>query len=736
MAERKEREFPQSRVRSRGYGHPVSESNTDTSGLLHWVFLEDSSEESRQEPSGAQARGAEKALDLHNLSSFLESKLEDCVAESAGSSSLPMADPTNAGRIGPPEAILDILSNVGTLTVEPDRLGVASISNFSTIRANCCVFKGKWVYEVMLGSKGVMQLGWCTLSCRFSQEEGVGDTPDSYAYDGSRLRKWNVRTYKYGEAWLTGDVITCAIDLDEGGVEFFRNGHSMGVAFHGVKTGPGYAYFPAVSLSMVPGYKPLQEPKVVEVKQAQVLLQYLEKLVSLMVDDDRGKTSRDCFLEKFRTLLKEISGITWVFHSHTCPLPVLLCFFHRLLRAVRYYWDSFQPEDPGRFVLSNDAFLPIHMFWSDSRDASEYQRCGGLMSHLNRTLGSEVNRAQGLELKDDGKVVRADKKTTRDPGNGDYPCREMPSGNTLMELLDGLVVLYHSAAHKQLGKMWALQDNMRDFVLALQDTQKKLQNCPAELVAVKDDLSKAAKVFTNKVTELSRHMAWVIAVVYSQSKQRDVEWLLRVVLRTLEKASAYRQLFQYVPEFYIETCIHAFNALRNYFHPTQPFSSLPNADLLLQKYATFLVDHFADPRIVSNDLRDSIVQALALFTCHRDTLTVLENLPMSKRLSMIESLLAPYENRSWAHTNWILVRLWKGCGFANRFCHLPNLIPAKVLPTDFTFVSVQEPCPSQVFQSLLAKTLLDQEALSTRFLDTLMNQLNWSFSEFVGMMQE
>lgn len=30
-------------------------------------------------------------------------------------------------------------------------------------------------------------------------QEGVGDTSDSYAYDGSRLRKWNMRTYKYGE---------------------------------------------------------------------------------------------------------------------------------------------------------------------------------------------------------------------------------------------------------------------------------------------------------------------------------------------------------------------------------------------------------------------------------------------------------------------------------------------------------------------------------------------------------
>ena len=30
-------------------------------------------------------------------------------------------------------------------------------------------------------------------------QEGVGDTPDSYAYDGHRVRKWNVATGKYGE---------------------------------------------------------------------------------------------------------------------------------------------------------------------------------------------------------------------------------------------------------------------------------------------------------------------------------------------------------------------------------------------------------------------------------------------------------------------------------------------------------------------------------------------------------
>ena len=33
---------------------------------------------------------------------------------------------------------------------------------------------GKWQYELQLGSKGVMQLGWSTVSTKFSQEKGVG----------------------------------------------------------------------------------------------------------------------------------------------------------------------------------------------------------------------------------------------------------------------------------------------------------------------------------------------------------------------------------------------------------------------------------------------------------------------------------------------------------------------------------------------------------------------------------
>ena len=53
------------------------------------------------------------------------------------------------------------------------------------------------MYEVTLGTGGIMQLGWATQGCQFSNEEGVGDSSDSYAYDGKRIRKWNIRSAPY-----------------------------------------------------------------------------------------------------------------------------------------------------------------------------------------------------------------------------------------------------------------------------------------------------------------------------------------------------------------------------------------------------------------------------------------------------------------------------------------------------------------------------------------------------------
>ncbi|MEQ2200688.1 hypothetical protein XENOCAPTIV_001659, partial [Xenoophorus captivus] len=182
------------------------------SDYLHHVFPP-----SKEGPTVASLR---KPLGFQDLGSHLERLLSE------GETSEDSRDPSAEGRLGPQPVVLDHTSGFeGLLFVDDDLLGVIGHSNFSSIRATTCVYKGKWAYEVLISSQGLMQIGWCTLSCRFNQEvmmtmksqarfdgpdqysrwslfspqEGVGDTPDSYAYDGNRVRKWNVTTTNYGK---------------------------------------------------------------------------------------------------------------------------------------------------------------------------------------------------------------------------------------------------------------------------------------------------------------------------------------------------------------------------------------------------------------------------------------------------------------------------------------------------------------------------------------------------------
>jgi Kip1 ubiquitination-promoting complex protein 1 len=110
------------------------------------------------------------------------------------------------------------------------------------------VFAGKYYFEVRLLTAGLMQIGWCTFATQFSNENGVGDNETSYAYDGYRVKKWNLENSSYGEAWAPGDVIGSMIDFDAREITFYRNDKNLGVAFRRIKVGPNMAYFPAISI--------------------------------------------------------------------------------------------------------------------------------------------------------------------------------------------------------------------------------------------------------------------------------------------------------------------------------------------------------------------------------------------------------------------------------------------------------------------------------------------------------
>ncbi|NWW21439.1 RN123 ligase, partial [Falcunculus frontatus] len=1055
---------------SRGAGTAFSRKNyrlstepekSKVTGIVNSRLLNDYLHRVFTSADGNQPAAAyRKHLTFQNLQEHLERLL----AEENGSED--SRDQVAEGRLGPSTVVLDHTSGFeGLLLVDDDLLGVIGHSNFGSIRATTCVYKGKWIYEVLISSQGLMQIGWCTLNCRFNQEEGVGDTPDSYAYDGNRVRKWNVTTTNYGKSWAAGDIVSCLIDLDEGTIAFCLNGISLGTAFDNITRGAGMAYFPAISLSFkesvafnfgsrplryplavgrgVEGYRPLQDPPVADLVKARKLLGYLKNVIHIGIDVTEGKlvekdtsmwqlqgeptvlitlahifnyfsplmckvylvedvlmtfllsilerggavdshpliqqlldlmwllmeeyevheclkqllmsllrayrfspiipdlglqihylrltiavlkheksrkyllsnvlfdvlrsvvffyiksplrveeaglqelipttwwpnrftkegkeskevkeesaeerlrrrayergcqrlkkrievveglqvqilklllnnkdrgggeASRYIFLNKFRKFLQENASNRGNL-TVLCPPEYMVCFLHRLIAALRFFWDGHKAKTPAA-LSSEEAYVPPQLFYNGKVDYFDLQRLGGLLSHLKKTLKDDLAAKANIlidpaelqavtmdDLDEDEEsatsaaqsqrpsaalaiggalarpawlssptlgranrflstaavslmnprrplgtlekikvlTLRVEQRTREDiegthgneglllgrpPEEPDQPITE----NSLLEVLDGIVMMYNLSVHQQLGKMVGVSDDVNEYAMALKDTEEKISRCPKRRRDIHEELLKSQKVFSEKLNHLSRRLAWINVTIYSKEKMQDIYWLLRVCIRTIEHGDRTGSLFAFMPEFYLSVAMNSYSALKNYFSPVNSMEELPGYEETLMRLAAILAKHFADSRIVGTDIRDSLMQALASYVCYPHSLRAVERIPEEQRISMMKNLLAPYEQRPWAQTNWILVRLWRGCGFGYRYTRLPHLLKTK--PEDASLPSLQKPCPSTLLQRHMADLLRSDRDLAPSFLNSVLNQLNWAFSEFIGMIQE
>ncbi|NWZ59136.1 RN123 ligase, partial [Haliaeetus albicilla] len=1059
---------------SRGAGTTFSRKNyrlstepekSKVTGIVNSRLLNDYLHRVFTNADGNQPAAAyRKHLTFQNLQEHLDRLL----AEENGSED--SRDQVVEGRLGPSTVVLDHTSGFeGLLLVDDDLLGVIGHSNFGSIRATTCVYKGKWIYEVLISSQGLMQIGWCTLNCRFNQEEGVGDTPDSYAYDGNRVRKWNVTTTNYGKSWAAGDIVSCLIDLEEGTIAFCLNGISLGTAFDNITRGAGMAYFPAISLSfkesvafnfgsrplrypLVEGYRPLQDAPVADLVKARKLLGYLKNVIHIGIDVTEGKlvekdtsmwqlqgeptvlitlahifnyfsplmckvylvedvlmtfllsilerggaveahpliqqlldlmwllmeeyevheclkqllmsllrayrfspiipdlglqihylrltiavlkheksrkyllsnvlfdvlrsvvffyiksplrveeaglqelipttwwpnrftkegkeskeakeesaeerlrrrayergcqrlkkrievveglqvqilklllnnkdrgggeASRYIFLNKFRKFLQENASNRGNL-TVLCPPEYMVCFLHRLIAALRFFWDGHKAKTPAA-LSSEEAYVPPQLFYNGKVDYFDLQRLGGLLSHLKKTLkgncvavlcaddlaakanvlidpaelqavtmddldedeesatsaaqsqrpsaalaiGGALARPGWLSSPTLGRANRflstaavslmnprrplgtlekikvrtlsVEQRTEEDiegshgneglllgrpPEEPEQPITE----NSLLEVLDGIVMMYNLSVHQQLGKMVGVSDDVNEYAMALKDTEEKISRCPKRRRDIHEELLKSQKVFSEKLNHLSRRLAWINVTIYSKEKMQDVYWLLRVCIRTIEHGDRTGSLFAFMPEFYLSVAMNSYSALKNYFSPVNSMEELPGYEETLMRLAAILAKHFADSRIVGTDIRDSLMQALASYVCYPHSLRAVERIPEDQRISMMKNLLAPYEQRPWAQTNWILVRLWRGCGFGYRYTRLPHLLKTK--PEDASLPSLQKPCPSTLLQRHMADLLRSDRDLAPSFLNSVLNQLNWAFSEFIGMIQE
>ncbi|MCO5579528.1 hypothetical protein L7F22_033383 [Adiantum nelumboides] len=275
---------------------------------------------------------------------------------------------------------VDKQSVSGDLKFMRGGLVLESQAAFSSVRSNACVSKGKWMYEVTLETAGIQQLGWATRSCSFTREEGVGDSADSYAYDGRRVRKWSVSWHPYGQPWVPGDVIGCCINLDKGEISFLRNGVSLGVAFTEVgHSEPKFPYFPAISLSQgercdlnlggrplrypAENFQPLQAPpltnetRIPVSTQAKYLLGCLQRLLQL---DSKEVAAAMPLVDRLRRL-KPLGEFSNLVGKEICKTFVdLLLYACQNIRTLEYViWGAFVP-----FLMELYRFQPPHDVFS------------------------------------------------------------------------------------------------------------------------------------------------------------------------------------------------------------------------------------------------------------------------------------------------------------------------------------------------------------------------------------
>ncbi|KAJ3013943.1 hypothetical protein HKX48_005431 [Thoreauomyces humboldtii] len=146
-------------------------------------------------------------------------------------------------RVKPEKQYVGFSAAVGTPSMKVSPQGTELYNacwTFESIRTESGVSgTGAFGYEIVIRTPGILQLGWTPCSSLWDPEAGtgVGDSIDSYAYDGHRCKAWNGQESQnnhYGETWEQGDIITAMIDLDKREISFSRNGNFLGVAFTGV----------------------------------------------------------------------------------------------------------------------------------------------------------------------------------------------------------------------------------------------------------------------------------------------------------------------------------------------------------------------------------------------------------------------------------------------------------------------------------------------------------------------
>ncbi|KAM7363066.1 kip1 ubiquitination-promoting complex subunit 1 isoform 2-T2 [Cochliomyia hominivorax] len=477
---------------------------------------------------------------------------------------------------------------------------------------------------------------------------------------------------------------------------------------------------------------------------------------------------------------------------HPIENTVALAFICILVDVTK---STFEKEMPG-----NDIEIKPKYFYDGSFEYQHYDRVGGVLSHLRKVHRNEIQQHLGTErtqelIEDDRVIVRVAELTADTINNISIIGRsagasstftsfinprvntnmEIMPGNSdtessLFQLLDLCILYYYCVGHKYIVKIASVRDEiaaLNDVLVETkfyrEDVEKKLQALEDHASVCMNDqhshvvselrtkFSQRENVFAKRSIDLARKQAWFRAVALGQKRRLLLIWLLEKTLRTLNASSHQGNLFSFVPEVYINILPILLDTVMDFSnHDLAVQFDVQDSECVINMVADFLSVHSADPRIILASCKDSLLQALGTLTCHKSGIKALEKAPKKSQLALVKALLRPYENRAWGQSNWLLLRFWLGDGFAYSDARQPCVWQGGNSPLQIGLCrsraknethtgllhNIAPANPSKHFQLLIGAKLIEDEPFATAFLNSVLSQLNWAFSEFILLLQE
>ncbi|CAF4603575.1 unnamed protein product, partial [Rotaria sp. Silwood2] len=253
-------------------------------------------------------------------------------------------------------------------------------------------------------------------------------------------------------------------------------------------------------------------------------------------------SSKFLFITKFRLFLKENLSDSPL---HNFQPGIIRNFFHRLLHVLEYYWNQYHEiksfdEGHESSLPFDAAYVPSQKFIDNNFDYFNLQRLGGVQSHLEKEYSADVKRARSLGTSflsrafsdqssrhDDMSDLVNGRDRYRHQLGYNLKSPNATGSESLTELLDGLILLYHVGVHKHYLKVAEVIDSLREYNESLTDIDNKLMNCRDDCPEIRDELLRSKKIFEQQTEDLTRKIAWITMHVFSHVNHLIIFLLFR-----------------------------------------------------------------------------------------------------------------------------------------------------------------------------------------------------------------